>query len=289
MKGGRHLKKQQYDSESWDEYGDYVEREEFKNASLARKIFSWHSFKFVIKVLVHLVIIGIIGLLLFRLFTNAPTSKMNALLRTEEDVQAYSETGGNLTVLKQQLSYYNDSSGRFTLYEVRYIVETEELQFTIRYNNSTTEALRKLYPDDTISDTPFVFVLQDNNENMYTSYNSVKFQRTLYQYERVSFHVPNMLVSELKANDLLYYPTPSTDNYVYTYKGPLMGVEGDDLVTKMYFSAYYEKEVDFDSAPFTTGIVVYSSGTEMTVYNYKNELKGNVTENMNKVTVTETK
>ena len=69
----------------------------------------------------------------------------------------------------------------------------------------------------------------------------------------------------------------------------MMGVEGDDLVTKMYFSAYYEKEVDFDSAPFTTGIVVYSSGTEMTVYNYKNELKGNVTENMNKVTVKETK
>ena len=99
------MKKQQYDSESWDEYGDYVEREEFKNASLARKIFSWHSFKFVLKVLVHLVIIGIIGLLLFRLFTNAPTSKMNALLRTEENVQAYSKTGGNLTVLKQQLSY----------------------------------------------------------------------------------------------------------------------------------------------------------------------------------------
>ena len=283
------MKKQQYDSDSWDEYGDYVERENFKNATLVRKIFSWHSFKFVIKLIVHLAIIGLIGLLLFRLFTNEPTSAMNAMLRTPENVKAYSENNGNLTVLQQKLSYYNDSSGRFTLYEVRYIVETEELQFTVRYNNSTTEALRKTRPGEEISDTPFVFVLEDNNGNLYTSYNSVKFKRTLYQYERVSFHIPNMLVSELKLNELINYPTPEIDNYVYIYKGPMVGVPGDDLITKIYFSAYYEKDVNFDSAPFTSGIVVYSNTTEMSRYDYKNELNGGVSDNIKQVNVTETK
>ena len=281
------MKKQQYDSDSWDEYGDYVERENFKNASLVHKIFSWHSFKFVIKLIVHLLIIGLLGLIFFRLCTNAPTSSMNALLRTEEDVKAYAENDGKLTVLKQQLSYYNDSAGRFTLYEVRYIVETEELQFTVRYNNSTTEALRKMYPDETISDTPFVFILQDNNGNFYTSYNRVRFQRTMYQYERVSFHVPGLFASELKANSLLYYPTPSVDDYIYLYKGPMVGVEGNDLIKTLYFSAFYEEKVIFEKAPFSS-IVVYSNGTEMTLYNYKNELKGDKTEKIEQVEVHET-
>jgi hypothetical protein len=69
----------------------------------------------------------------------------------------------------------------------------------------------------------------------------------------------------------------------------MVGVPGDDLITKIYFSAYYEKDVNFDSAPFTSRIVVYSNTTEMSRYDYKNELNGSVSDNIKQINVTETK
>lgn len=260
--------------ENWDEYGEYLEKEEFRKASFFKKIFTARGIKAILRWILYLFLISLFGLILFRLFTNAPSPKMTNMLRTPDAIEAFAKDS-NMEVFSQKLHHYYTDDGKFTLYDIRFIPETEELQFTIRYNNSTTEQLRSEYNDEEISDTPFVFVLRDNNGNRFTSYYIKKFKATVYQYARVSFKVPNLFVSEYTLDDK-DYPSPLDDVGEYIYKGIYETDDSGKMITSIYFESYYENDVDFEKGSFSKEILVYSSSYSLEKYDYGKQLKGGV-------------
>lgn len=269
--------------DNWDEYGEYLEKEEYKNAKALKKPFTARGIKNILTFLLYAFLVLLIGTILFRIFTNKPTAKMTEMLRTPDLVTAYADDSG-LNIVSQELHHYYTDDGMFTLYDVRYVPKTSELQFTVRYNNSSARSLSEVYPNDNISKTPFVFVLKDNNGNVYTDYYIVEFERTVYQYARLSFKVPDLFNSVSELNDK-YYPVPEVENGSYIYKGTYDSSESDKHITTLYFNAYYEKDVNLETNGCATPIVVYSSSYQVENYDYKKQLKGDITPNMEYVSV----
>lgn len=128
-------------AENWNDYGDYGAEEEYRSRSLAGKIFSGRTLKNILKAFIYLLLISLYLMLFFRLCTNGPSVKMKKLLKTDADISAYAENG-KLSVFSQELDAFITNDGAFAVYDVRLILETNELQFTVRYNNSTADALR---------------------------------------------------------------------------------------------------------------------------------------------------
>lgn len=129
-------------AENWNDWGDYKAEEAYKKRSALGKIFSWRTLGRILKGFVSVIIAMLILFILFRLFTNKPSKRMTSLMMTEATQSALSEYG-ELTVLTQETGESTiGADGRFTIYALRYIVETGELQFTVRYNNSTVKALK---------------------------------------------------------------------------------------------------------------------------------------------------
>ena len=116
---------------------------------MPHKKYGWRVAEFVFKGLLTLLIVGIVGLLAFRIIdSKIVPSKVKTLTPNEKLCQAYEEHDGKLTL------YYQDQ-GKYTREEKNYgyfanegavfIEEAEQLQVTISYNNSTLEHTKKDY------------------------------------------------------------------------------------------------------------------------------------------------
>lgn len=315
-------------AENWNDYGDYGEEERYRKSSLLGKIFSFKTFKRVLKYFVILLLLSVYVLLAFRLCSNGPSPNMRKLLKTENNVAAY-EKYGKLSVFSQELDAFITGDGSFAVYDVRLIYETSEIQFTVRYNNSIAEALRdkiaSKYAFDSkmflseykkangledvsgdevssmteyelalaeamkaseekqkaelekVTETPFVFALRDEDGNVYTSYACAEYSKTVYKYLRVSFVVPGLFKSSGIAPELLY-PSQDCENPLYIYKGAGAGLDGEELINTLRLEMFYEN--DIEGGNFGDTLTVYRAQKSVSVYNYKSEMKGGVTENI---------
>lgn len=293
-------------AENWEDYGKVGEEEEFQSRSLPRKIFSFRTLKNVLKWTVYLLLISLYAVILFRIISNSPSKNMTALLKTDENVSCY-EKNGTLSVFSQELNSFITSDGYFSVYDVRLIAETEELQFTVRYNKSTVEALRdkirndeytaafKKYADagygDTdcaelaqkdadkalagknIGDAPFNFVLTDEDGNVYESYACATYSKTRYKYVRVSFSIPGLFKADVVSPEI-YYPTPDRSSPLYIYKGANSAECDKSLISRLSLSLV------FDGSPFGSSLDVYSAGKQIERYDFAKEMRGGVTENI---------
>ena len=280
-------------AENWNDYGNYGEEERYRNKSRLGKIFSFKTLKKVVKWFFLSLMFALYAILLFRLLTNAPSAKMTALLRTDADVNYYRENG-TLTVFGQELDSFITRDGSFAIYDVRLIAETNEIQFTVRYNNSTVKKLREdiykktlrsLVNDsstdeekaaaekaaeaarDAVPDVPFSFALTDEDGNKYTDYKQKTFSRFMYKYVRVAFTVPELFKAEMLSPDVLY-PSPDVDVPLYIYKGALEAEENGSLIRSLSFGLYY------DGAPFGESLTVYRAAKQTERYDFKNQMNG---------------
>lgn len=277
-------------AENWNDYGDYGEEERYKNSSFWGKLFSFKTLKTLLKILLGIVLLGIYGILFFRLCTGGPSGYMKKLLKTDADIAAY-EKYGSLSVFSQMLSVSAEEKGKFFIYDVRIIAETNEVQMTIRYNNSIVETLKddisarftaeqeteKAEALSAVSDTPFVFVLRDEDGNVYTGCAYVTYSKNLYKYLRIAFTVPN-LTSSLSTSPDVLYPTGTPSNPLYIYKGA--GAGTSEYLKKLSLEMYYENEVDFNGGNIGASVTVYKADAPLEKYNCKNELRGGVSENI---------
>lgn len=293
-------------AENWEDYGKVGEEEEYQSRSTIRKIFSFRTLKKVLKWSVYLLLISLYAVIMFRLISSKPSKKMTALLRTPDSV-AYLSEHGTLSVFSQELDTFITTDGYYTIYDVRLIAETNELQFTVRYNKSTVEALRDKIWDDhyteafkkyaeagygntecqdlawkdadaalaekTISDEPFTFMLKDEDGNVYSAYSCVTYSRTRYKYIRVSFKIPDLFRADVVSPEL-YYPSPDKKSPLYIYKGTNAAECDESLIKTLSFSLVYDGE------PFGNSIDVYRASKQIERYDYKKEMRGGVTENI---------
>ena len=284
-------------AENWNDYGDYGEEERYQNKSKLGKVFSFKTLKKIVKWFFLLLLFSLYAILLFRLFTNAPSAKMTALLRTKADVDYYTENG-KLTVFSQELDEFITKDGGFAVYDVRLIAETNEIQFTVRYNNSTTKSLREssyrktyaallnedsteedkqaaeeaaLAARDSVPDAPFEFVLIDENGNKYTSYEQKTFSRLMYKYVRVAFTIPELFKADMLSPDVLY-PSPDATSPLYIYKGAFEAEDDGSVINTLALGLTYNDET------FGNTLNVYRAEKQIERYDFKNQMNSGYSE-----------
>lgn len=130
-------------AENYNDYGDYSEELVYQSKSTLRKFFSWRTLKRVLKVLFLLLILFVYAILFFRLCSGSPPKSLTRLIWTESMLTAYAQAGEDFIVYSQEPAEHIAQDGYFGVYDIRYIPATEELQLTVRYNNSSTEKLEE--------------------------------------------------------------------------------------------------------------------------------------------------
>ncbi len=130
-------------AENYNDYGDYSEELVYQSKSTLRKFFSWRTLKRVLKVLFLLLILFVYAILFFRLCSGSPPKSLTRLIWTESMLTAYVQAGEDFIVYSQEPAEHIAQDGYFGVYDIRYIPATEELQLTVRYNNSSTEKLEE--------------------------------------------------------------------------------------------------------------------------------------------------
>ena len=273
-------------SENWNDYGNYAEEEIYRNKSFWGKLFSFRTLKTILKWLFYLIVIALFATIFFRMGTNKPEKNMTSLLCTPQIEKALSD--GKVTVFSHPLDDYMPRGGEYAIFDVKIIAETEEVQFTVRYNNSTVKKLREQIASrkyeseaekqaalDKISSRPFVFALRDEDGNLYTAYSYVEYSRTVYQYIKVSFAIPGLLSGDAVAPGLLY-PNADAPSPLYIYKGEGAGKVTESATEKLSFEMYYENEALDDGKMIGKSIDVYKATKKISPYDYKKELDGGV-------------
>lgn len=266
-------------AENFNDYGEYSSELAYKNKSPLQKLFSFRTLKKLLKLTALLLIVGLYAVIFLRLFTSEPSRKMSAFLWTRDDLSAYAS--GGLDVYTQDMITNVADDGKFSVYDMRYVAQTHKLQITIRYNDSTLEALKEEYPDDEISETPFIFALYGSDGRMYTDYSYVVFRRTIYHYIRVSFDNVDLFASELKAPDNEYF-TPDDPAYSYIYKGVNKAEYAVAPVSDLYLLSFYGNgATDSPEDTFGNRLSVYRRSYDMTKDSkYDSYYTGDVSENM---------
>lgn len=278
-------------AEDYNDYGSYrkyLEDEEFKSRPLIRKIFSWRGFKFAVKWLAYLAVIGVFVLLFWRIFSSKNPQRTSELIWTQNSYAAYEEYGSDLLMYTQELKKVFEEDGKFSIYELRYIPASSEIQFTIRYNKSTlttlaeelTEQKREELGDafteadivnaEELPEIPFVFALHDDQGGVYTESEYTTFTKGRYVYLRIAFSGVDLFNVE-KMTPSSYFPTPDVENSSYIYKGRFAPDYTKEAIKTLYLDSYYIGDTERTES-FSKKVTVYSTARPTTVYNYSSEL-----------------
>lgn len=145
----------------------------------------------ILKYVFYTFVFSVCGLVIFRsciMFDYYP-KQMKNILWTEASLEAYNSDPENFKAYSQDLSfsYDNADEGNFWGSHQLILPSINQIQITVRYNDSTLERYAEKY-EKNIEDIKFVFYLSDNNGNHYplsTSCNDRAFN--LYNYERLVF------------------------------------------------------------------------------------------------------
>ena len=297
-------------AETWEDFGELAKEERYQRKSKLGKFFSFRTFKKFLKLLMYMLVLLVYGLLFFRLCTGKPPKELSAILWTESVHTAYLENGEDFIVYEQKPIESIADDGYFSISDIRYIPSAKNFQLTVRYNNSSIEALEKKlieeatvarrdalkaeFPDlgsdaveekltaslledpiviDDLGKTPFVFVLRDDYGNVYSEYNYIHDSKTVYQYLRISYENVSLFGTGTQTATEKNYPTPEIPADGYMYKGAHASKGGE--IHYLYLDMYYAVGVDVYSETFAYPLQVYTQTSELTrCYDYADEIPG---------------
>lgn len=295
-------------AETWEDFGELAKEERYQAKSKLGKFFSFRTLKKFLKFLMYILVLVVYGLLFFRLCTGKPPKTLSEILWTESVHQAYTEDKENFFVYEQEPIESMAKDGYFSISDIRYIPNASSFQLTVRYNNSSIEALEKAlieketvarrnalkeaYPSlseteleeklsaslaedpiviDDLGTLPFVFVLRDDYGNVYSEYSYIHDSKTVYQYMRISYENVALFGSGEQIAPEKNYPTPDASMPGYIYKGTNES-DGKE-VHYLYLDMYYANDVDVYSETFAYPLQVYTETSDLTHYEYEDEIK----------------
>lgn len=294
-------------AETWEDFGDLAKEERYQRKSKLGKFFSFRTLKKILKLLMYVLVLLIYGLLFFRLCTGKPPKELSEILWTESVYNAYIENGEEFIVYEQEPIESIAEDGYFSISDIRYIPSAKSFQLTVRYNNSSIEALEKTlieketvarrealkveFPElsstaieekltaslaedpiviDDLGEVPFVFVLRDDYGNVYSEYSYIHDTKTVYQYMRISYENVPLFGSGTQTAPEKDYPTPDVSVPGYIYKGAHESEGGE--IHYLYMDMYYVGDVDVYSETFAYPLQVYTESSDLTCYDYSDEI-----------------
>ncbi len=138
-------------AETWEDFGELAKEERYQRKSPLGKFFSFRTLKKFLKLLMYCLVFLVYGLLFFRLCTGKPPKALSDLLWTKSVHEAYT-ANSNLSVYEQEPIESIAKDGYFSVSDIRYIPDAQTFQLTVRYNNSSIEALeRHLIEKETVA------------------------------------------------------------------------------------------------------------------------------------------
>ena len=136
----------------------------------------------ILKYISYLLILAVYVLLIGRIMLSHPSGDMKKYIITDADHHYESEQ-----VLTQKLSKSIDDNGYFHISNLGYLKNTNELQITVRYNNSTLDKLEAMYGKVSDKGETFVFLLTDTDGKVYDKYQYLDKSNLIYNYRRLIF------------------------------------------------------------------------------------------------------
>ncbi len=267
-------------AENYNDYGDYMKEERYAKKSKLGKIFSFRTLKKVFRWLIVALIIFIYAFFAYRIIESKMVSRHTDMIWTKDAFSAAESLGENFVVYSYDaesefgVDYSKEggrSDGRFSVYGMRYIPAVNELQFTIRYNSSTVDALCEQYDIENAGDMPFRFILRDGDGNIYekTAYKFKKSGR--YTYVNIVFSGVDLFESVSAAPEK-DYPTADATKPAYIYKGASRYGYEKKNISSLYLNMYYKDDYDPEKDSFGVHIAVYKDSYETKQYDYKKEI-----------------
>lgn len=275
-------------SENFNDYGDYMKEQRYQSKSKLGKIFSFRTLKKVFHWLIVALIIFIYAFFMYRIIESKMVFRHTDMVWTDEAYASYNSLGEDFRVYTYdaESEFGIDSSknngrydGRFSIYGMRYIPSVDELQFTIRYNSSTLDALCEEYGLERADEMPFRFILRDDEGNIWEK-SSYKFKTSgRYTYVNIVFSDIDLFDSVKAAPDEAY-PTASATNPAYIYKGASKYDYEKGGISSLFLNMYYAEDYDPEEESFGVHIAVYRESYDLELYDYKKELKNAPTDGM---------
>jgi hypothetical protein len=216
---------------------------------MPRKKYGWRVAGFIFKGIGTLIIVGIIGILAWRIIDRSIDPKIIKTITPNEKLcQAYEENGDLLTIYTQKQNEYTQevkNNGCFANGGTVFIKEAEQVQFVLRYNNSTLKHTAKKYYLDT---NPA------REENLYDVTLVIMYDLTPDNYDDNDGETPEAVRYErIFASDFF-----SHQKTLYSYrKFTFDGVNIDDSVLAVYADIYYVGDLNYEEDPYGT-LLIYS-------------------------------
>lgn len=135
-----------------------------------------------------LIIVSVFATIFIRLQLWKTPKEFRDFAWTDEALAKYSENGG-LTVGLQEPYTEFDENGYYHISDVSFAPDAGEIQLTVRYNSRST--INKLMEVYGLTERPtgevFVYILQDDDGNQYTSYRFAARSKPLSDFRRIIF------------------------------------------------------------------------------------------------------
>lgn len=200
---------------------------------MARRKISHYIAKFIFRIICGLFIAGVIGILIWRMASSGDPKELVPLIPNEKLSESYKENGDDLYAFTQKLDNITRTDydyGYFSVNRAVFIDSADQLQFILRYNNSTLKNLSEDLgiPEDSRDDDVFDVVVtvmydltpENKDDNSGEILGTVK-------------RVQHLATSQTSAKKNLY----NYKKYVFD------DIKITDDVLAVYVDIYYNKDV----------------------------------------------
>jgi hypothetical protein len=233
---------------------------------MAHKKYGWRIAGFIFKGLCTALILGIIGLLAWRIIDRSiDPQSMKTITANDKLCGAYLENDKELTILTQEQNEYtqeNHNYGYFANGGTLFIDEADQVQFVLRYNKSTLEHVAKDFElpkvpsrEENIFDVSLVIMYDLTPEN--DKDNDGKTPEAV-EYVRIS-----------PSGEALSYQKTLYNYHKYVFDG----VEVDKSVLAIYVDIYYVGKIDYNERSLGT-LLIYDCTYPTKEYTLtKNDIK----------------
>ena len=200
---------------------------------MARRKISHYIAKFAFRIICGLFIAGVIGILIWRMASSGDPKELVPLIPNEKLSESYKENGDDLYAFTQKLDNITRTDydyGYFSVNRAVFIDSADQLQFILRYNNSTLKNLSEDLgiPEDSRDDDVFDVVVtvmydltpENKDDNSGEILGTVK-------------RVQHLATSQTSAQKNLY----NYKKYVFD------DIKITDDVLAVYVDIYYNKDV----------------------------------------------
>lgn len=232
---------------------------------MAYKKYKWRIAGFIFKGICLLLIAAMLVLLLFRIIdSNNDPKEMNTIIANDRLVAAYNEKGDDLDIFSQEHTIFTrgeNNYGYFAVTQSVIIRDIDQVQFVLRYNNSTLKYTKEDYK---LTEVP------SRDDNVYDVTLTVMYDLTPENTEDNDGKTPEAVsYKRFFASDMV-----SAKKTLYNYRKFVFDdIKIDDTVIAVYADFYYVGDINYDSLPYGSLLIYHNEEEEIPYSLTRNDIK----------------